>query len=201
MIIFPEITSSMTRNVYSAGNYQLMDEESTEGMVILLGITSSWTRNPQEEWLFCWELTAHRREIHRRNSDSAGNYQLKDEESNGEMVILLGITSSWTKNPPEKWLFCWELPAHGRRIHRRNGYSTGNYQLMDEESTGRMVILLGITSSWTRNPPEKFLFCWESPAHGRGIHRRNGYSAGNYQLIDEKSTGGMVILPGSKLEV
>jgi hypothetical protein len=33
------------RNVYSAGNYQLMDEESTKGMVISPGITSSWTTN------------------------------------------------------------------------------------------------------------------------------------------------------------
>jgi hypothetical protein len=35
-----------------ANNYYLMDEESTKGMVIPSGITSSWTRNPQEECLF-----------------------------------------------------------------------------------------------------------------------------------------------------
>jgi hypothetical protein len=40
-----------------------MEEESTEGMVILPGITSSLTRNPMQEWNF------------------AGNYQLLDKES------------------------------------------------------------------------------------------------------------------------
>jgi hypothetical protein len=56
---------------FSAGNYQIMDEEPSVGMVIplgitivaqgprihlrnifLQGITSSLTRNPPEEWLF-----------------------------------------------------------------------------------------------------------------------------------------------------
>jgi hypothetical protein len=45
----------------------LMDEESIEGMVILLGITSQWTSNQPREWLFCQELSAHERGIHRRN--------------------------------------------------------------------------------------------------------------------------------------
>jgi hypothetical protein len=36
----------------------------------------------------------------------------------------------------------------------------------DHESTGGVVILPGIASSWMRNPPEY------------------GYSAGNYQLMD-----------------
>jgi hypothetical protein len=35
---------------------------------------------------------------------------------------------------------------------------------------GGMCIPPGITTSWTRNP--------------RGIHKRNGYSTGNYQLIN-----------------
>jgi hypothetical protein len=51
------------------------------------------------------------------------------------IVILPGITLSWTRNPQEEWLFLWELPAHGGGIHRRNGYSAGNYQFIDEEST------------------------------------------------------------------
>jgi hypothetical protein len=55
------------------------------------------------------------------NGYSAGNYQLKDEESTGGMVIPPGITSSWTKYPP------------------------------------------GITSSWTRNPLGEWLFRRESP--------------------------------------
>jgi hypothetical protein len=42
-----------------------MDVESTEGLVILPGITISWTRNPTDEW------------------DFSGNYKLVDEESTG----------------------------------------------------------------------------------------------------------------------
>jgi hypothetical protein len=40
--------------------------------------------------------------LHGKNSDSAGNHQLKDEESTGRMV------------------FHQELPAKGREIHPRN---------------------------------------------------------------------------------
>jgi hypothetical protein len=40
---------------------------------------------------------------------------------NGKMVILPGITNSWTRNLPEEWLI---------------GYSAGNCQLIDKESTG-----------------------------------------------------------------
>jgi hypothetical protein len=95
-----------------ASNYQLMDEESTRGMVIPLGIASSWMRNPPKEWLF------------------AGNRQLMDEKSTKGMVIPLGIGSSWMRNPPEEWLSAgnrqlmdeesnkgnvnrWESPVHG----------------------------------------------------------------------------------------
>jgi hypothetical protein len=45
-------------NSYSAGNYQLIDVESTARMGFLPGITSSGTRNPPEE------------------GDFTGNYQL-----------------------------------------------------------------------------------------------------------------------------
>jgi hypothetical protein len=55
-------------------------------------------------------------------------------------ATVTGITTGYT-------VICRELPAHGRGIHRKNGYSAGNYQLMDEESTGRKVIPPGITSS------------------------------------------------------
>jgi hypothetical protein len=47
--------------------------------------------------------------------------------------------------------FRWELPAHGQGIHRKNANSAGNYRLMDKESIVGVVILPGITSSWTRN--------------------------------------------------
>jgi hypothetical protein len=36
-------------NGYSARIYQLMDKESMGGIVIPLGITSSWMSNPPEE--------------------------------------------------------------------------------------------------------------------------------------------------------
>jgi hypothetical protein len=65
-----------------------MYKKSTGGMVIPLGITSSY-----------------RRGIHRKNSYSTGNKQLRDEESTGRMVIPQGISSSGTRNPPEEWLF------------------------------------------------------------------------------------------------
>jgi hypothetical protein len=43
-----------------------------------------------------------------------------------------------------------------KEYRRTNGYSTENYKLMDEES------------------PKERLLCWELPAQGLGIHRRNG---------------------------
>jgi hypothetical protein len=57
------------------------------------------------------------------------------------------------------------LPLHGI-----NSDSAENYELIDKESTMRM------------------LFQLELPAQGLGIHRRNGYSDRNYQLGEEKST-------------
>jgi hypothetical protein len=35
--------------------------------------------------------------------------------------------------------------------NEKNGYSTGNYQVMDDKSTGGRVNLPGITISWTMN--------------------------------------------------
>jgi hypothetical protein len=58
------------------------------------------------------------------------------------MGIQSGFTSSWTKNPSEKW------------------DSVENYQLMDKESIGEMG------------------FRWELPAHGQGSHWRNGIPSG-----------------------
>jgi hypothetical protein len=70
------------------------------------------------------------------------------------MVCLAGITTSW-RNPPEE---C---------------YSAENCHLIDEESTGRMIMSMGITNLVMRNPPEE----WNS--------------ARNCQLKDEKSTQGI----------
>jgi hypothetical protein len=61
---------------------------------------------------------------------SAWNYQIMDKESNGGIVIPLGITSSRMRNPPKEY------------------FSTGNCKLMDEEST------------------QGIFFHWELQAHG-----------------------------------
>jgi hypothetical protein len=49
------------------GNYHIMDEESTEGMVILPGIARSLMRNPPEECLFRRELPHKGRGFHQMN--------------------------------------------------------------------------------------------------------------------------------------
>jgi hypothetical protein len=80
-------------------------------------------------------------------------------------VILLGITSSKTRNPLEEfhpWTANTPPP-------REKSDPTGNYQLIDEESTGKMVFPLGITSSGMKNSPEE----WDT--------------AGNNQLMEADS--------------
>jgi hypothetical protein len=64
----------------SARNYNLMNEESTGGIDIPPGITSSWTRNTPEECLFSRESSIQGRGIHRKKRDSARNYRLIDEK-------------------------------------------------------------------------------------------------------------------------
>jgi hypothetical protein len=66
-----------------------MGKEFTGKMVILAGVSSSWTMNPQEGWLF------------------PGNYQPKEKESTGGMR------------------FFRELHAHRREIHTWNGIPPG----------------------------------------------------------------------------
>jgi hypothetical protein len=72
------------------------------------------------------------------------------------IVILPGITSSLTRNPPEAF---HPLTAYSP-LHDINSDSVGNYQLIDEESTGRMV------------------FRQELPAQGREIQPRNRIPTG-----------------------
>jgi hypothetical protein len=60
-------------------------------------------------------------------------------------------------------------------IHGINRDSVGNYHVMDEESTGEMVIPPGITRLFEQ-----------------GIHAKKVYFAGNYQIRDKKSIEGMV---------
>jgi hypothetical protein len=54
------------------------------------------------------------------------------------------------------------------------GEYAGNYHLLGEDITGRMIIPPGITSSWTRNQLEEVKIRRESPAHRRGIQAKNG---------------------------
>jgi hypothetical protein len=58
-----------------------------------------------------------------------------------------GITNLRKRNPPKKWLFCRELPAHRRGIDRWQGYSAGKYKLMEENTTGGMGLRQEIISS------------------------------------------------------
>jgi hypothetical protein len=52
---------------------------------------------------------------------------------------------SWTKNPPEEWLFRWELPAHRRGIHSRIGIPPGITSSLTLNQDGKMKI--------AKNPP------------------------------------------------
>jgi hypothetical protein len=109
------------------------------------------------------------------------------------MVILPGVTTSWTRNPPEEWLFRLDLPPHGRGIHLNYDYSTGNYRyhLTDEETTGGMVIPPGIAGSWAKNPPEVPIFIPSgSTSSGMMNPPEKSDSTMNYQLIDKESTQG-----------
>jgi hypothetical protein len=65
-------------------NYHLIDDESTGGMDVPPGISSSGKRNPSEGCLFRRELPAQGREIHWRNG------------------IPTGTTSSHMMNPPKE---------------------------------------------------------------------------------------------------
>jgi hypothetical protein len=60
---------------------------------------------------------------------------------------------------------------------------------MPESITGKFLSIFR-----TRNSLEGWLFHWELPvpAHEQGIYQRNGYSAGNNQLIDKESNQEMV---------
>jgi hypothetical protein len=61
---FNRDVSLLALHSINARNYHLMDNESTKGMVIPPGITSSGTRTLPDEW------------------ESAGNYKFIDEKSN-----------------------------------------------------------------------------------------------------------------------
>jgi hypothetical protein len=50
-----------------------------------------------------------------------------------------GTRCANTRSTWDKWGFCQELQPHGRGIHRRNGYSAGNHQIMKEESNYQLI--------------------------------------------------------------
>jgi hypothetical protein len=147
--------------------FQLLDEESTGGMV-WKDSTSSWMRNPPEEW-FGRTVPAPGRGIHRRNG-LEGQYQLLDGESTGGMV--------WNDQ------FLYEESTGGMVCdyqlldEESAGGMVWNYQLLDEESTGGMVWnyqvldeeyeggMVGITSSFMRDLLEECVFRPELQFHG-----------------------------------
>jgi hypothetical protein len=65
------------------------------------------------------------------------------------------------------------------RNHQKNDYSAENYQLIDEESTGRMVILTGITCLGKRNPPQG----WDSLRKKRLMEADTGRRDQNVRKI------------------
>jgi hypothetical protein len=69
------------------------------------------------------------------------------------------------------WLFYRELLAHGRGVHQKNAFQSGN------------------TSSWTRNPPRGGVIPPRITAHGQGILEGMGFYR-NCQLIGEESPEG-----------
>jgi hypothetical protein len=133
-------------------------------MVIPPGMASFWTWSPPKEWLFLRESQASGRGIHQRNDYSSGNGQFLDVESTKGMVIPPGITGFWKRNPPKEWLFLrgWQASVSG--IHQRNGYSSENRRLPEEESTKGMVIPPGMAGFCKWNPPKEWLFLRESQA-------------------------------------
>jgi hypothetical protein len=78
--------------------------------------------------------------LHGINSDSAGNYQLKDVESTLRMGFPPGTTSSGTRNPPEE---------HD---------SAGNNQLMEadldrqDQNVQKILKAVTISGSTSTNP-------------------------------------------------
>jgi hypothetical protein len=61
-------------------------------------------------------------------------------------------------------------------LHVINGDSAGNFNLLDEESTGGMVIQSGIISD--EDSTRGMGISWVLPAHRRGIHQRQGIPPG-----------------------
>jgi hypothetical protein len=56
-------------------------------MVVLAGVTSSWTGNPQVEWLSAVNYQLMDKESRTEECDSAGNYKSKDKESTREIGL------------------------------------------------------------------------------------------------------------------
>jgi hypothetical protein len=86
--------------------------------------------------------------LHWINTDSAGNYQLIDQDPQEEFHPQTANTPppwdmysesagnhtiSWTRNPQEEWFFRWALQAQGQEIHLSN-WILRNNQLMEADS-------------------------------------------------------------------
>jgi hypothetical protein len=95
------------------------------------------------------------------NGDSAGNYY----------YYLLTTANAYHYK---------DIYTMHRPTGLNNGYCSGG--LVIASAAARYVTSAATVSSTTA------LLYRELPLHGRGIHRGNGYSAGNYQLMDDKFT-------------
>jgi hypothetical protein len=69
-----------------------------------------------------------------------------------------------------------ELPPHGRGIYRKKkrGFSAGNSQLIDEESSGIVVILPRNYQRRYAESTGRMGFRWKLPAHRREIYSSKG---------------------------
>jgi hypothetical protein len=64
------------------------------------------------------------------------------------------------------WLFCRELPDYGQRIHWRNCYSAGNYQVMYEVINRRKGTFARNYQLRDEEPTGGIVFLWDLPDHG-----------------------------------
>jgi hypothetical protein len=93
-----------------------------------------------------------------------------------ELPTLLWITNSWTRHPPEEWLFLRELPANRQGIHWRNG------------------IPPGITYSQKRNIPKEWDFAGNNQLMQADSHqpdqnaRENSLNGNNFRISNFKSS-------------
>jgi hypothetical protein len=78
----------------------------------------------------------------------------------------MGIATSWTRSPPEEWLFRPKLSSHGGRIRLKNVYSNENYKLRDAKSNNELGFWQELKADRQGIHPRKGI-CKELPDHIR----------------------------------